>query len=113
MIGSELVCALVSVVSLLWVEATYLRVWEFIAHRPLDLCASDEDPVQLTIRPEWDAPHVSSFLRRFEYRAPPDRGRWVRLSALHRIEYRLELHTRISGPDRLSTKIAAAPLPSS
>src|SRR4051812_27935098 len=31
----------------------------------LDLCADDEDPTQLIIRPGWDAPHVRCFLRTF------------------------------------------------
>src|SRR3954469_1724795 len=36
-------------------------------HHPyhLDLCADDEDPSQLIIRPGWDAPHVRCFLRTF------------------------------------------------
>src|SRR4051812_48805311 len=36
-------------------------------HRPyhLDLCADDEDPSQLIIRPGWDAPHVRCFPRTF------------------------------------------------
>src|SRR3954468_18508155 len=34
-------------------------------HHPyhLDLCAGDEDPSQLIIRPGWDAPHVRFFPR--------------------------------------------------
>src|SRR3954470_10614191 len=32
---------------------------------PLDLCADDEDPSQLIIRPGWDAPHVRCFPRVF------------------------------------------------
>src|SRR3954464_15012969 len=34
-------------------------------HHPyhLDLCADDEDPSQLIIWPEWDAPHVRCFPR--------------------------------------------------
>src|SRR3954465_10754319 len=34
-------------------------------HHPyhLDLCADDEDPYQLIIRPGWDAPHVRCFPR--------------------------------------------------
>src|SRR3954466_3242569 len=34
-------------------------------HHPyhLDLCADDEDPSQLIIRPGWDAPHVRCFSR--------------------------------------------------
>ena len=31
----------------------------------LDLCADDEDPSQLNIRPGWDAPHVRCFPRTF------------------------------------------------
>src|SRR4051812_2975395 len=31
----------------------------------LDLCADDEDPSQLIIRPGWDAPHVRCFPRTF------------------------------------------------
>src|SRR3954467_4670823 len=31
----------------------------------MDLCADDEDPSQLIIRPGWDAPHVRCFLRTF------------------------------------------------
>src|ERR1043165_4339352 len=31
----------------------------------LDLCADDEDPSQLIIRPGWDAPHVLCFPRTF------------------------------------------------
>src|ERR1041384_747629 len=36
-------------------------------HHPyhLDLCADDEDPSQLIIRPRWDAPHVRCFPRTF------------------------------------------------
>src|SRR4051812_28139120 len=36
-------------------------------HHPyhLDLCADDEDPIQLIIRPGWDAPHVRCFPRTF------------------------------------------------
>src|ERR1041385_659885 len=36
-------------------------------HHPyhLDLCANDEDPFQLIIRPGWDAPHVRCFPRTF------------------------------------------------
>src|SRR3954464_14395234 len=36
-------------------------------HHPyqLDLCADDEDPFQLIIRPGWDAPHVRCFPRMF------------------------------------------------
>src|SRR4051812_36023895 len=36
-------------------------------HHPyhLDLCADDEDPIQLIIRPGWDAPHVRCFPRMF------------------------------------------------
>src|ERR1041384_1917155 len=36
-------------------------------HHPyhLDLCADDEDPSQLIIRPRWDAPHVRCFPRPF------------------------------------------------
>src|SRR3954453_15410303 len=35
------------------------------AHHPyhLDLCADDEDPSHLIIRPRWDAPHVRCFPR--------------------------------------------------
>src|SRR4051812_39319416 len=31
----------------------------------LDLCADDEDPSQLIIRPGWDAPHIRCFPRTF------------------------------------------------
>src|SRR3954452_21968234 len=36
-------------------------------HHPyhLDLCADDEDPSHLIIRPGWDAPHVRCFPRMF------------------------------------------------
>src|SRR3954464_6918589 len=36
-------------------------------HHPyhLDLCADDEDPSQLIIRPGWDAPHVRCSPRTF------------------------------------------------
>src|SRR3954469_23445165 len=36
-------------------------------HHPyhLDLCADDEDPSQLIIRPGWDAPHARCFPRTF------------------------------------------------
>src|SRR4051812_35154128 len=36
-------------------------------HHPyhLDLCADDEDPIQLIIRHGWDAPHVRCFPRTF------------------------------------------------
>src|ERR1041385_8816842 len=36
-------------------------------HHPyhLDLCADDEDPSQLIIRPGWGAPHVRCFPRTF------------------------------------------------
>src|SRR3954463_14569252 len=46
------------------VEATCLRIWEFTTHI-IDLCADDEDPSQLIIRPGWDAPHVQCFPRTF------------------------------------------------
>src|SRR3954464_15880023 len=34
-----------------------------VVHHPyhLNLCADDEDPFQLIIRPRWDAPHVRCF----------------------------------------------------
>src|ERR1043165_7456100 len=38
---------------------------DFTTHNQLDLCADDEDPSQLIIRPRWDAPHVRCFLRAF------------------------------------------------
>src|SRR4051812_5283681 len=31
----------------------------------MDLCADDEDPSQLIIRPGWDAPHVRCYSRTF------------------------------------------------
>src|SRR3954466_9340304 len=36
-------------------------------HHPyhLDLCADEEDPFQLIIRPGWDAPHIRCFPRTF------------------------------------------------
>src|SRR3954469_1198101 len=34
-------------------------------HNLLDLCADNEDPSQLIIRPGWDAPHVRCFPRTF------------------------------------------------
>src|SRR3954469_15444679 len=36
-------------------------------HHPyhLDLCADDEDPSQLIIRPGWDAPHIRCVPRTF------------------------------------------------
>ena len=36
-------------------------------HHPyhLDLCAGDEDPSQLIIRPGWDAPHFRCYPRTF------------------------------------------------
>src|SRR3954464_15217045 len=37
----------------------------FTTHKHLDLCAYDEDPSQLIIRPGWDAPHVRCFPRTF------------------------------------------------
>src|ERR1041384_7568551 len=46
------------------VEATCLWIWEFTTHI-MDLCADDEDPSQLIIRPGWDAPHVRCFPRTF------------------------------------------------
>src|SRR3954471_15135777 len=38
-----------------------------VVHHPyhLDLCADDEDPSQLIIRPGWDAPRVQFFPRVF------------------------------------------------
>src|SRR3954470_6315706 len=45
------------------VEVNCLRVWYFTTHKHLDLCADNEDPSQLIIRPEWDAPHVRCFPR--------------------------------------------------
>src|SRR4051812_42001924 len=46
------------------VEATCLGIWEFTTHI-IDLCANDEDPSQLIIRPGWDAPHVRCYPRTF------------------------------------------------
>src|SRR3954470_24233631 len=42
-------------------------VFEYGSSPPisLDLCADDEDPSQLIIRPGWDAPHVRCFPRMF------------------------------------------------
>src|SRR4051812_27584725 len=42
-------------------------VFEYGSSPPisLDLCADDEDPSQLIIRPRWDAPHVRCFPRTF------------------------------------------------
>src|SRR3954466_7081462 len=42
-------------------------VFEYGSSPPisLDLCANDEDPSQLIIRPGWDAPHVRCFPRTF------------------------------------------------
>src|SRR4051812_6343181 len=42
-------------------------VFEYGSSPPisLDLCADDEDPSQLIIRPGWDAPHVRCFPRTF------------------------------------------------
>src|SRR3954463_5147506 len=37
----------------------------FTTHKHLDLCADDEDPSQLIIRPGWDAPHVRCLPRTF------------------------------------------------
>src|SRR3954469_7372881 len=37
----------------------------FTTHKHLDLCADVEDPSQLIIRPEWDAPHVRCLPRTF------------------------------------------------
>src|SRR3954471_24815782 len=37
----------------------------FTTHKHLDLCADVEDPSQLIIRPEWDAPHVRCLPRMF------------------------------------------------
>src|SRR3954467_5472671 len=46
------------------VEATCLWIWEFTTHI-IDLCADDEEPSQLIIRPGWDAPHVRCSPRTF------------------------------------------------
>src|ERR1041385_9091255 len=37
----------------------------FSTHKHIDSWADDEDPSQLIIRPEWDAPHVRCFPRVF------------------------------------------------
>src|SRR3954471_11285738 len=37
----------------------------FTTHKHLDLCADDEDPSQMIIRPGWDAPHVRCLPRTF------------------------------------------------
>src|SRR3954470_19112607 len=37
----------------------------FTTHKHLYLCADDEDPSQLIIRPGWDAPHVRCLPRTF------------------------------------------------
>src|ERR1044071_5526623 len=37
----------------------------FTIHKHLDLCADDEDPSQLVIRPGWDVPHVRCLPRTF------------------------------------------------
>src|ERR1044071_2501017 len=50
--------------SLVWCRRL---VFEYGSSPPisLDLCADDEDPSQLIIRPEWDAPHVRCLPRTF------------------------------------------------
>src|SRR3954465_6372694 len=48
--------------SIVWLRRL---VFEYGSSPPisLDLCADDEDPPQLIIRPGWDAPHVRCFPR--------------------------------------------------
>src|ERR1041385_9045864 len=50
--------------SIIWLRRL---VCEYGSSSPisLDLCADDEDPSQLIIRPGWDAPHVRCFPRTF------------------------------------------------
>src|ERR1041385_7586181 len=50
--------------SIVWLRRL---VFEYGSSSPisLDLCADDEDPSQLIIRPGWDAPHVRCFPRTF------------------------------------------------
>src|SRR3954469_25578465 len=50
--------------SIVWLRRL---VFEYGSSPPisLDLCADDEDPSQLIIRPGWDAPHVRCFPRMF------------------------------------------------
>src|SRR3954465_8141407 len=50
--------------SIVWLRRL---VFEYGSSPPisLDLCADDEDPSQLIIRPGWDAPHVRCFSRTF------------------------------------------------
>src|SRR4051812_27120547 len=50
--------------SIVWLRRL---VFEYGSSPPisLDLCADDEDPSQLIIRPGWDAPHVRCFPRTF------------------------------------------------
>src|SRR4051812_26290611 len=50
--------------SIVWLRRL---VFEYGSSSPisLDLCADDEDPSQLIIRPGWDAPHVRCSPRMF------------------------------------------------
>src|SRR3954467_11512546 len=50
--------------SIVWLRRL---VFEYGSSPPIsfDLCADDEDPSQLIIRPGWDAPHVRCFPRMF------------------------------------------------
>ena len=57
----------------------------FTTHKHLGLSAGVEDPTQLIIRPEWDAPHVRAFQECLVL-GLVCLDKWVRLSALHVIE---------------------------
>src|ERR1041385_7924557 len=63
-IGLELVYVRVIIQSIVWLRRL---VYEYGSSPPisLDLCADDEDPSQLIIRPGWDAPLVRCSPRTF------------------------------------------------
>src|SRR4051812_35498374 len=75
-------------------------------HHPyhLDLCADDEDPSQLIIRPGWDAPHVRCFPRAFFAWPCLLRQVGTALGSLHMIVLKRDLHTLTPHPDRLGIR---------
>src|SRR3954462_15289551 len=87
--------------SIVWLRRL---VFEYGSSPPisLDLCADNEDPSQLIIRPGWDAPHIRCFLRTF--------CAWPCL--LRQVGTVLgspyDLHTLTPGPDRLGIRAGLA-----
>ena len=71
---------------------TCLCVWEFITHRPLDLCGNDEEPMFSRSSGLTGMPLMIWVFREVDSIGLVCYDEWMQLSALHMIEYRLELY---------------------